>query len=89
MYKVYLDLDHGGTDSGAVGARNVFEKDIVLSVGKKVESILKSRGIEVRISRSTDIFKSLEYRSSDANSWGLIVLLQYIVIVMKGLMIKG
>lgn len=70
MYKVYLDLGHGGTDSGAVGVRNIFEKDIVLSVGKKVESILKSRGIEVRMSRSTDVFKTLEYRASDANSWG-------------------
>ena len=69
MFKVYIDAGHGGTDSGAVGVRNVLEKNIVLAVGKKVETKLKNCGIEVRMSRTTDIFKSLEYRSSDANKW--------------------
>lgn len=68
-YKVYLDGGHGGTDSGAVGARNVFEKNIVLEVCKKIESILKSRRIEVRKSRSTDMNKSLAGRTNDANRW--------------------
>lgn len=70
MKKVYIDLGHGGTDSGAVGVNNVLEKNIVLEIGKKVESKLKKCGIDVRMSRTTDIFKSLEYRSSDANKWG-------------------
>lgn len=70
MKKVYIDSGHGGTDSGAVGVRNVLEKNIVLSVGKKVEAKLKNCGVEVRMSRATDIFKTLEYRSSDANNWG-------------------
>ncbi|SCI81165.1 Sporulation-specific N-acetylmuramoyl-L-alanine amidase [uncultured Clostridium sp.] len=70
MKKVYIDLGHGGTDSGAVGVNNVLEKNIVLEVGKKVELKLKKCGIDVRMSRTTDIFKSLEYRSSDANKWG-------------------
>lgn len=69
MKKVYIDLGHGGTDSGAVGVNNVLEKNIVLEIGKKVESKLKKCGIDVRMSRTTDIFKSLEYRSSDANKW--------------------
>lgn len=70
MFKVYIDPGHGGTDSGAVGVRNVLEKNIVLKMVKKIEAILKSRGIEVRLSRDTDVFKSLSYRTSDANNWG-------------------
>lgn len=69
MFKAYIDLGHGGNDSGAIGVRNVLEKNIVLEVGKKVEAKLKNCGIDVRMSRTTDIFKSLEYRSSDANKW--------------------
>lgn len=70
MKKLYLDLGHGGQDSGAVGVNNVLEKDVVLSVGKKVEDKLKRCGIDVRLSRSTDVFKTLDYRTNDANNWG-------------------
>lgn len=69
MRKAYIDLGHGGNDSGAVGVRNVLEKNIVLEVGKKLEVKLKHCGIEVRMSRTTDTFKTLEYRSFDANKW--------------------
>ena len=69
MKKAYIDLGHGGNDSGAIGVRNILEKNIVLDVGEKIEAKLKNCGIEVRMSRTTDIFKSLEYRSSDANKW--------------------
>lgn len=42
----------------------------MLNVGKKVEDKLKKCGLEVKLSRSNDTFKTLEYRSSDANKWG-------------------
>lgn len=70
MFKVYIDPGHGGNDSGAVGVRNVLEKNIVLEVGKKVIDILRNRGIEVKMSRTDDTFKSLSYRTHDANNWG-------------------
>lgn len=70
MKKVYIDCGHGGYDSGAVGVNNVLEKNIVLIVGKKVEAKCKKCGIEVRMSRDTDKFQSLSYRTNDANSWG-------------------
>jgi hypothetical protein len=69
MKKVYLDPGHGGTDPGAIG-NGIQEKDIVLTVAKKVESKLKKCNLDVRMSRTTDVFKTLEYRSTDANSWG-------------------
>ena len=70
MFKVYIDPGHGGNDSGAVGVRNVLEKNIVLEVSKKVTDILRNRGIEVKMSRTTDVFKSLSYRTNEANNWG-------------------
>lgn len=69
MKKVYLDPGHGGTDSGAIG-NGIKEKDIVLAVAKKVESKLKKCNLDIRMARTTDDFKTLEYRSTDANSWG-------------------
>lgn len=70
MKKVYLDAGHGGNDSGAVGARNVFEKNIVLDICNKIKKILEIRNIEVRMSRTGDVFKTLNYRTDDANKWG-------------------
>ena len=37
--KVFIDPCHGGIDSGPVGINNLLEKDINLSVAKKVESL--------------------------------------------------
>ena len=39
--KVFIDPGHGGNDSGAVGINNLLEKDITLSVAKKVYDFLK------------------------------------------------
>lgn len=69
IFKVYIDPGHGGTDSGAVGVRNILEKNIVLEVAKKVASKLRNCSIEVKMSRTDDTFKTLNYRSSDANNW--------------------
>lgn len=69
-FKVYIDPGHGGNDSGAVGVKNVLEKSIVLEVCKKITDILRNRGAEVRMARTDDTFKSLSYRTSDANNWG-------------------
>ena len=43
--KVFLDPGHGGNDSGAIGVNNLYEKDIVLQVAKKVEELLKKTRI--------------------------------------------
>ncbi|WP_148550648.1 N-acetylmuramoyl-L-alanine amidase [Paraclostridium bifermentans] len=69
MKKVYLDPGHGGTDSGATG-NEIKEKDIVLAVAKKLEVKLKKCNLDIRMSRTTDDYKTLEYRSTDANNWG-------------------
>ena len=67
--KVFIDPGHGGSDSGAVG-NGLKEKDIALSISKKLGDILKSNGIQVKFSRTSDIYLSLSERSAMANSWG-------------------
>lgn len=70
MKKVFLDPGHGGKDSGAVGVNNLLEKDINLSVAKKVYNILKKQNVDVRLSRSDDSNISLNSRTETANKWG-------------------
>lgn len=67
--KVFLDPGHGGNDSGAIGVNNLYEKDIVLQVAKKVEELLKKQGLEVKLSRDVDKTLSLKDRTDMANSW--------------------
>ncbi|MEG2786184.1 MAG: N-acetylmuramoyl-L-alanine amidase [Romboutsia sp.] len=67
--KVFLDPGHGGIDSGAVGVNNLLEKDINLSVSKKVSEILKKQGIDVKLSRLDDSTVSLDSRTNNANNW--------------------
>lgn len=51
--KIVVDAGHGGIDGGA-SAEDVVEKDITLSIAKKVEQKLKRMGAEVVMTRTTD-----------------------------------
>ena len=51
---VILDAGHGGKDGGASSASGVVEKDVVLSVTKKVEGYLRLQGINVILTRDGD-----------------------------------
>lgn len=75
MVKIFLDSGHGGKDGGAAN-NGILEKDIVLKLVKKMESLLKGyQNAEVMLSRSSDVFLSLDERTSKANNWGADVLL--------------
>ena len=69
MAKVFLDAGHGGKDPGALG-NGLREKDINLSVALKIGDILKSHGINVGYSRTTDVFVELQDRATMANNFG-------------------
>jgi N-acetylmuramoyl-L-alanine amidase len=67
---VVIDPGHGGKDTGALGTgkKKIHEKDIVLSVGKKVAALLKQHDdIKVIMTRSTDKFLELRHRARIAN----------------------
>jgi N-acetylmuramoyl-L-alanine amidase len=54
--RVVIDPGHGGKDPGAVGPRGTREKDITLSVAKRLGAMLKQLGIEVVHTRTADTF---------------------------------
>ena len=67
--RVVLDPGHGGKDPGAIGINGLREKDIVLNVAKKVaKRITTKMGIEVVLTRKTDVFIPLEERTAIANT---------------------
>lgn len=67
--RVVIDPGHGGDDPGAIGLRGVFEKDVVLSIAKKLGEILKEKyNMDVIFTRDKDIFIPLEDRTAIANS---------------------
>ncbi|MGW0432222.1 golvesin C-terminal-like domain-containing protein [Micromonospora sp. NPDC003197] len=69
--RLYLDPGHGGTDPGAIG-NGLQEKDLTLAIALQTRDILLANwsGVDIRMSRTTDLTRSLTYRTDDANSWG-------------------
>ncbi|AKG22848.1 N-acetylmuramoyl-L-alanine amidase [Calothrix sp. 336/3] len=64
---VVIDPGHGGKDSGAPspnlsGFRNILEKDVVLAISKRVESVLERNGVQVLMTRNSDFFVELKDR---------------------------
>lgn len=69
LRKVVLDPGHGGKDPGASGPGGIAEKEIVLSIAKKLAVKLKTEmGTEVVLTRKDDRFVPLEDRTLLANS---------------------
>jgi N-acetylmuramoyl-L-alanine amidase len=67
--KIVLDPGHGGKDPGAIGIGGLAEKDIVLSVAKKLAARLRREmGMEVILTRKDDRFVALENRTAIANA---------------------
>lgn len=67
--RIVVDPGHGGHDPGAVGPRNLYEKDVVLDVALKLKKILaQDQDFEVFLTRETDVFIPLEQRTAIANS---------------------
>ncbi len=68
-YKVFIDPGHGGKDNGASGFGNL-EDEINLQISNKVAQILRSKNIEVKLSRESDVYLSLGERANLANKYG-------------------
>lgn len=67
--KICVDAGHGGKDPGAQ-VKTGDEKDIVLSVALKLQSLLQKAGAKVIMTRSDDTFIELKKRAAIANSAG-------------------
>lgn len=65
---IVIDPGHGGKDPGAISGK-LYEKDVVFRLAKKIEKLSKNYdGIEVKLTRSKDIFLPLEERAAIANA---------------------
>jgi len=69
--RIVVDPGHGGHDPGAIGPNGIQEKDIVLAIGLKLKDLLKDDlGLDVVMTRATDVFIPLEERTAIANKVG-------------------
>lgn len=69
--RIVIDAGHGGHDPGAVGARGTREKDVVLQIALKLARKLREDlGLDVVLTRSTDVFLELQERTAIANQVG-------------------
>lgn len=66
--KILIDPGHGGKDPGSIGFSKTQEKDLNLSIAKKLYNTLSGYGFEVLMSRSDDLFVELSDIASMANS---------------------
>lgn len=65
--RVIIDAGHGGHDTGAIGAKGTREKDVSLSIAKKLAARLEEAGLEVLLTRDDDTYVKLEDRTRFAN----------------------
>lgn len=65
-YIVVIDAGHGGKDPGCIGKGGTREKDIVLSVAKKLKNKLDSNGFKTYLTRGDDTYLKLARRAEIA-----------------------
>jgi N-acetylmuramoyl-L-alanine amidase len=69
--RIVVDAGHGGHDPGALGAGGSREKDVVLQIALRLARKLKEElGLDVVLTRSTDVFVELKERTAIANQVG-------------------
>ncbi len=69
--RIVVDPGHGGHDPGAIGPSGIQEKDVVLAIGLRLRELFKEElGLDVVMTRSTDVFIPLEERTAIANKVG-------------------
>ena len=66
--RIVIDPGHGGKDPGAVSPSGIKEKDVNLRIARMLAKELRSKGIEVIMTRERDVFLPLEERAAIANS---------------------
>ena len=67
-FYVVIDPGHGGLDVGAIGIDGIQENDVVLEVSLMVAELLRKKGVEVKLTRTSDINVELSERVSIANN---------------------
>jgi len=64
---IVIDPGHGGDDIGAESGSGLMEKEITLSVARRLARVLEARGYRVRLTRDGDQSRALTDRTALAN----------------------
>jgi len=68
---IAIDAGHGGQDPGAIGPRGTREKDVVLQISKRLETLVNNEpGMQAFMTRDRDIFLTLRQRIQRAKQNG-------------------
>ena len=67
-FRVVIDPGHGGPDPGAVGIGGLRETDVVLDVSLQLARLLQARGVDVLLTRTSEVDVDLPPRVSLANA---------------------
>ncbi len=68
-YVIAIDPGHGGRDPGAIGKRGTREKDVALSMAKRMKTLInRSEGYRAILTRDGDRFVSLRNRVKKARA---------------------
>jgi N-acetylmuramoyl-L-alanine amidase len=65
---IVIDPGHGGTETGAKGSSGTLEKDVTMSIARKLKSMIESTGMRAILTRDGDQVVSLDDRTSKANN---------------------
>jgi N-acetylmuramoyl-L-alanine amidase len=67
---IVLDPGHGGRDPGAIGPTGLREKDVCLDIALEAARLLRQKGAQVILTRTSDQFVELARRAEIANQAG-------------------
>jgi len=68
IQRIVIDPGHGGTDPGCIGRNGTKEKTVVLDICRRLKKLLDGHeGLQVILTRESDIFVPLENRTVIAN----------------------
>jgi N-acetylmuramoyl-L-alanine amidase len=67
---VVIDPGHGGENPGARGAAGTLEKDVALSIARRLRAeLVNARGLQVFLTRDRDLDVGLDERTAIANNY--------------------
>jgi N-acetylmuramoyl-L-alanine amidase len=70
IHTIVIDPGHGGREVGAVGTNGLMEKDLTLTIARKLAAALSSKvGARVVLTRDDDSVVSLDQRTALANQY--------------------
>ena len=64
---VMIDPGHGGYDPGTQSSSGILEKDVALSIARRLAYALRARGVRAQLTRDSDDFIALSERTRRAN----------------------